>query len=139
MRAQPALLAQLVDNLLENACKYSEPGTPILVRAWRKRGMAVLSVEDRGCGLAPDELSRVFEPFFRGQKPQLLGIAGVGLGLAVAQQIAKAFGGTLEARSEPESGCSFILRLPEALGSEVGASELGSEISEIVRARATAE
>ena len=97
VRAQPALLAQLVDNLLENACKYSEPGTPIVVRAWREREMAVLCVRDRGCGLAPDEQSRVFEPFFRGEQPQLRGIAGVGLGLAVAQQIANAFGGMLEA------------------------------------------
>ncbi len=139
VRAQPALLAQLVDNLLENACKYSEPGTPIVVRAWRERGMAALCVRDRGCGLAPDDLSRVFEPFFRGEQPQLLGIAGVGLGLAVAQQIANAFGGTLEARSELEAGCSFILRLPAARGPEVGASQLGSETSDDVIGRATAE
>jgi two-component system, OmpR family, sensor kinase len=123
VRAQPCLLAQLVDNLLENACKYSVPKSPVVLRAWREHETVALSVEDRGCGLEPDELSCVFEPFFRGEQPKLLGIAGVGLGLAVAQRIADAFGGTLDARNMPLEGCSFTLRLPEAYDAELDASK----------------
>jgi signal transduction histidine kinase len=113
VRAHPPLLAQLVDNLLENACKYSPPGTPVVVRAWREEGAAMLGVEDRGCGLEGADRSRVFEPFFRGDRARRDGHAGVGLGLAVAQQIALAFGGSLELRSEAGAGCVFVLCLPE--------------------------
>ena len=67
VRVHPPLLAQLVDNLLENACKYSEPGTPIVVRSWHEGGSVALGVEDRGRGLAAEELAHVFEPFFRGE------------------------------------------------------------------------
>ncbi len=87
--AHPPLLAQLVDNLLENACKYSAPGTPVVVRTWREGGSVMLGVEDRGCGLEAEDLPHVFEPFFRGEQARRAGHAGVGLGLAVAQQIAR--------------------------------------------------
>ncbi len=110
----PLLLAQLVDNLLENACKFSAPGTPIEVRIWREGETIALGVEDRGCGLSADEAARVFEPFFRGDQARRDGQSGVGLGLAVARRIAATFGGTLEVRSERGVGSLFILRLPEA-------------------------
>ena len=82
VRAHPPLLAQLVDNLLENACKYSAPGTPIVVKAWPDGGSVALAVEDHGCGLEAQDRSRVFEPFFRGDQSRREGQAGVGLGLA---------------------------------------------------------
>jgi signal transduction histidine kinase len=113
VRVHPPLLAQLVDNLLENAFKYSAPGTPVVVKIWREEGSVMLGVEDRGCGLEAEDRSRVFEPFFRGEQARRAGHAGVGLGLAVAQQIAGAFGGSLEVRSQPEPGCFFVLHLPE--------------------------
>src|SRR6516165_2618673 len=50
-RAHRPLLGQLLDNLLENACKYSEPGTPVIVRAWNEPGAVALAVEDRGSGI----------------------------------------------------------------------------------------
>jgi signal transduction histidine kinase len=121
VRASPTLLAQLVDNLLENACKYSEPGTPIVVSAWLENGSAVLGVEDRGFGLEAEDLSHVFEPFFRGEQARRDVHAGVGLGLAVAQRIATAFGGTLEVRSRHEAGAFFMLHLPEARSAGVPA------------------
>ena len=114
VQVHPSLLAQLLDNLLENACKYSEPGTPVVVRSWHEGGSVSLSVEDRGRGLAADELANVFEPFFRGETARREGHAGVGLGLAVARRIAATFGGTLDVRSEPGVGSLFILRLPAA-------------------------
>ena len=128
VRVHPPLLAQLVDNLLENACKYSEPGTPIVVRAWREGGSVALGVEDQGRGLAAEELANVFEPFFRGETARREGHAGVGLGLAVARRIAATFGGTLDARSEPGAGSLFILRLPAATGSGSLAEVVGARI-----------
>ncbi len=113
VRIHSPLLAQLVDNLLENACKYSAPATPITVRARREGESIAISVEDRGSGLSAEDASRVFEPFFRGDQIRRDGHAGVGLGLAVAHRIAATFGGTLEVRSEPGAGSLFILHLPQ--------------------------
>ena len=113
VRAQPALLAQLVDNLLENACKYSLPGTPIVVRAWREAGILALGVQDRGRGLDAEDLPHLFEPFFRSERARRDGHPGVGLGLAVAERIAASSGGTLSVESEPGAGSLFVLRLPE--------------------------
>jgi len=114
VRAHPPWLAQLVDNLVDNACKYSRSGTPIVVSAWRENGSVALGVRDRGCGLAAADRPRVFEPFFRADRARQDGQAGVGLGLAVAQRIAAAAGGTLVVESEPGAGSVFVLRLPEA-------------------------
>jgi two-component system, OmpR family, sensor kinase len=115
VQAQPALLGQIVDNLLENACKYSNPGTPVVVRVWPEDGAVALGVQDRGCGLAPEDLARVFEPFFRADSARREGHPGVGLGLAVARRIATSSGGTLDVQSTPETGCLFVLRLPQAM------------------------
>jgi signal transduction histidine kinase len=113
-RAHRPLLGQLLDNMLENACKYSAPGTPIVVRAWSEPGAVALSVEDRGYGIAGGDLPRVFEPFYRADSARRLGRPGVGLGLAVARRIATAHGGTITAESEPDRGSRFVVRLPRA-------------------------
>jgi signal transduction histidine kinase len=110
-RAHRPLLGQLLDNLLENACKYSGPGTPITVRAWGEPGTVALSVEDRGSGIPAGDLPRVFEPFYRAESARLLGHPGVGLGLAVAERIAATHGGTISAESEPGRGSRFVVRL----------------------------
>ena len=112
VQVQPALLGQIVDNLLENACKYTQPGTAITVRAWRENGTVAVGVEDRGSGLNTAELPRVFEPFFRGDSARRDGQPGVGLGLAVARRIAASSGGTLDVESSIGAGCLFVLRLP---------------------------
>ena len=113
-RAHPPLLAQLLDNLIENACKYSEPGTPIVISVWSEPNAVALAVEDRGCGIPPEDLTRVFEPFYRAESARQLGHAGVGLGLAVAQRIAVTHGGTITAENVPDGGCRFVVRLHEA-------------------------
>lgn len=113
VRAHPALLAQVLDNLLDNARDHGHPGTPAEVRAWREPGVVALAVEDRGRGIAPADLARVFEPFYRASSPRRDGPAGVGLGLAVARRIAQASRGTLDAQSQVGRGSRFVLRLPE--------------------------
>ena len=111
VKAQPSLLGQLVDNLLDNACKYSEPGTPITVRLSAVAGRVLFWVTDTGCGIEASDLPHVFEPFYRSPQARRLGRSGVGLGLAVARRIAEAFGGELGATSELGKGSCFVLTL----------------------------
>jgi two-component system, OmpR family, sensor kinase len=110
-QVQPFLLGQLVDNLLENACKYSPAGSPITITLDRQGDSAIVAVEDVGCGIAPEDLPHVFEPFYRAADARRRGLAGTGLGLAVAQRIAAALRGTLAVDSAPGQGSRFTLRL----------------------------
>lgn len=114
VRAHASLLGQLVDNLLDNAHKYDKTGTPISIKVWRESGWVCVAVKDQGSGIAPADLPHVFEPFFRSSAARRDGVAGVGLGLAVAKRIAEAFHGTLEAASILGKGSCFTLRLPAA-------------------------
>jgi signal transduction histidine kinase len=111
IKAQPHLLGQAVDNLLENACKYSSPGQPIVVETARDGESAVIVVQDSGCGIAPGDLTRIFEPFYRSSTSHHQ-VPGAGLGLSVVDRIVRAFGGTVTARSEVGRGSRFELRLP---------------------------
>jgi signal transduction histidine kinase len=114
VEAQEPLLGQLVDVLVENAFKYSESGTPITLRLWTEESKVCLAVEDQGGGIAREDLPHVFEPFYRSLNARRNGIGGVGLGLAIAERIAAALGGSLSVRSEPGKGSCFMLRLPLA-------------------------
>jgi heavy metal sensor kinase len=124
VRAQAPLLGQLIDNLLDNATKYSAPGTAIVIRIGEESGLITLAVEDEGCGIAADDLPHIFEAFYRSPHSRRVGISGVGLGLAVAQRVANALGGRLSAESQPDKGSRFILRLPCA---GIDAAEAGRE------------
>lgn len=108
-RAHAPLLGQVVDILLDNACKYSRPGTPITVSYHGDRAYVRLVVEDQGCGIDPSELPHVFDPFYR--SPRLQDIGGVGLGLTIARRVTDALGGLLEVQSEPGHGSRFGVRL----------------------------
>jgi two-component system sensor histidine kinase ResE len=106
------LLGQLVDNLLENAWKYSAPGTRVALRLEAGPKTVTLTVEDAGCGISPEHLEHIFEPFYRVLPTHPVGGQGVGLGLAVVQRIAQAFGGTVRVESEVGRGSRFRLDLP---------------------------
>jgi signal transduction histidine kinase len=110
VHAQAALLGQLVDNLLDNACKYSRPGTPIQLWLTQESGEGVLAIEDVGCGIGEEDLPHIFEPFYRSARARGAGVNGVGLGLAVAQRIAVALGGSLFAESVEGKRSRFTLR-----------------------------
>jgi two-component system sensor histidine kinase KdpD len=105
----PVLLEQLFVNLLENAARYTPPGTEIAVRAARHEGAVRVEIADRGAGIPPGEEERVFDRFHRVARP---GVRGVGLGLAIARAIAQAHGGRLTAGNRPEGGAAFVLTLP---------------------------
>jgi two-component system, OmpR family, sensor kinase len=126
VRVHGPLLSQLLDNLVENACKYSVPGTPIVVRVWREGISAALGIEDRGNGLAAEDARHIFEPFFRCESARQEGQPGVGLGLALVARIAAKFGGTVNLKSEPGIGSLFTVCLPQM---PIGESEAEVEIT----------
>ena len=94
VEAQSAMLAELVNNLLDNAAKYSPAGAPITLRLGRHGADATLAVEDEGIGLREEDLPRLFEPFFRSSEARRRGVGGIGLGLAVAMHRVR-FGGSI--------------------------------------------
>jgi two-component system OmpR family sensor kinase len=112
--AHPFLLGQLLDNLLDNACKYSKAGTPVTIRIRCETTKLLMSVEDAGCGISAADLPQVFEPFYRSANARRLGVGGTGLGLAFARQIAVLMSGRLTVNSALEKGSTFTLELPPA-------------------------
>lgn len=108
------LLAQAVGNLVENACKYSDRGTPVRLHLARVAGDAVITVEDRGHGVAAADLPHLFEPFYRSADAQQRGVKGTGLGLAVTARIMTAHGGRAGAESGPGAGSRFWVAVPLA-------------------------
>jgi signal transduction histidine kinase len=112
VRIHPALLGQVLDNLVDNAIKYSAAGTPVVAAVQTIGGEAVIAVSDEGCGIAADERDRVFEPFFRTSHARWAGTQGVGLGLTVARRLVALLGGRVSVESEPEKGSRFRIILP---------------------------
>jgi two-component system, OmpR family, sensor histidine kinase KdpD len=106
------LLEQVLINLLENAVRYTPPGTPIEVTARVLNGQIELRVSDRGPGLPPGCEERVFEKFFRGAVASPDARRGVGLGLSICRGIIDAHGGRITARNRSEGGAEFFLMLP---------------------------
>jgi signal transduction histidine kinase len=112
LRVDADRLRAALDALLENAVKYSSPGAAIELRARTgERGEVLIEVEDEGCGVPPEALSRIFERFARADSARTRAAGGVGLGLAITDAIAKAHGGGCSATSDG-TGSTFSLRLP---------------------------
>jgi two-component system OmpR family sensor kinase len=105
-------LRQIVDNLLANARAHTPPDTAVHVTVGRQNGAAVIEVADSGPGLAPEELQRVFERFFRADPSRSRASGGVGLGLSIVAAVAEAHGGSVAATSEPGRGATFRITLP---------------------------
>ena len=112
VRTQPALLGQLVDNLLDNACKYSEAGTPIRLEIERTKDGVTLAVSDQGMGIPEQDLTHICDPFYRSAEARRRGLAGVGLGLTLVQRIVTVLGGELRIDSESGQGSRFSVSLP---------------------------
>lgn len=118
VRANPVLLEEAVDNLIDNALKYGTPeGSALRLELGRDGGMATLRVRDQGCGIPPDLHQAVFDRFFRISTAD---DGGSGLGLPIVRTIARRAGG--DARVEPsDRGCVILLTLPLAeAGAETG-------------------
>ena len=103
------LIQQALGALLANSALYSPPSTPIEATVRAEEGNVLFTVTDHGPGLAPGEETKVFEKFYRGQGAPA---GGLGLGLAIAKQLAEAHGGTITARNRATGGACFTIRLP---------------------------
>jgi signal transduction histidine kinase len=110
VRADPALIESVVDNLVGNAIKYSPPGTPVSITARQNEGLAVLEVEDRGAGIAAEERERVFRRFVRGSAAK--GTEGLGLGLSLVAEVARWHGGSVSVDDARGGGALFRFALP---------------------------
>ncbi|MGH9483173.1 MAG: sensor histidine kinase, partial [Terriglobales bacterium] len=124
LRADSLRLRQMVLNLIDNAVKYTLPGGRIEVRVDRAAAVhgsaaahARLQVRDTGVGIAPEDLPRIFDRFYRADKSRTRGAAGAdgcGLGLPIVKWVAETHGGSVEVASHPGQGSSFTVHLPLA-------------------------
>jgi signal transduction histidine kinase len=116
-KADPARFDQIVRNLLANALVHTETG-PVLIRARAEAGTAGspcwvrIEVTDQGPGIPEDEIARVWEPFFRGQRSLNSPRRGSGLGLAVVKQLVELHDGRVDVQSTVEGGSTFRIWLP---------------------------
>ena len=110
--ADAVRLQQVLDNLLQNAIKYSPEGSRVRVTLSADEAEAAISVADEGTGIPAEDLPHLFDPFFRAKSAR--GAPGTGLGLSVARQIVAAHGGRIDVRSQPGCGSTFTVVLPRA-------------------------
>ena len=111
--ADPARLTQVFGNLLNNACKYTEPGGRIRLTAVRQGGEAVVSLKDTGLGIPPDKLAGIFEMFTQIERSLERSQGGLGIGLTLVKRLTEMHGGSVRAYSEgPGRGSEFVVRLP---------------------------
>jgi signal transduction histidine kinase len=112
VEGDPARLAQVLDNLVSNAIKFTPDGGRVDVRLVRAGGSAVLEVQDTGHGLAEDEQAHLFERFFRSSRAAEDAIPGTGLGLAIAKTIVERQGGRIALESSVDAGTTVRVELP---------------------------
>ncbi len=112
LEADASLLRRALDNLLDNAAKYSEAGGAVRLAARRAGAELTVEIHDRGIGIDPADLPHLFTPFFRTDRSRARGTGGVGLGLVLARRIVEAHGGRIAARSAPGDGTTFTVTLP---------------------------
>jgi signal transduction histidine kinase len=105
-------IRQLVDNLIENALKYSPAESPVEVKLWVEGGSARLAVTDRGIGIPPEDMPHVFERFRRGSNVDHRRFSGIGLGLYICRGIVEQHGGRIWVESAPGRGTTFQVALP---------------------------
>ena len=107
-------LSQAVINLLSNALKYTQPGGAVDVQARSMSAGVEIRVADTGIGIAPGDLPRIFERFYRADNSRSRATGGAGIGLSIAKAIVEAHGGTISASSLPGRGSEFLISLPSS-------------------------
>jgi signal transduction histidine kinase len=111
--ADPLRMRQVLGNLLDNAVKYTSPGGEILLRAEPKGKQVLLLVEDRGTGIPPEEIPRIWDRLYRGDQSR--SEKGLGLGLSLVKAVVQAHGGRVDVFSEPGKGSVFRIYLPAGM------------------------
>jgi signal transduction histidine kinase len=106
-------------NLIDNAIKYNRPGGRVEIAASQERNRLVIRVRDTGMGISSDELPRIWERLYRGDKSRSQ--KGLGLGLSLVKAVVEAHQGTVEVTSQPDQGSEFTVRLPVKLATTTAA------------------
>lgn len=114
LQANADHIRQLWTNLISNAIKYTPPGGRVVASLREEDKRIVGSVEDTGIGIAPKDVPKIFDEFYRTQAAKELEPRGTGLGLAIVKQIIEMYGGTIEVESEPGKGSRFTFTLPQS-------------------------
>mgnify|MGYP001446370275 FL=1 len=112
VETSPDLIYRCVLNLVDNAIKYSGEGSTVTVSVRSGPGEGIVRVSDNGVGIAPEDLARVFDRFYRTDKGRSRREGGTGLGLAISRHYARLMGGDVSVVSEAGRGSTFTLRLP---------------------------
>jgi len=112
LRCDREAVLEVLLNLIGNAVKYSDPGSPVTVRTWASKGRVKFAVMDRGAGIPKGDRKRIFQKFYRVDDTLTKEVDGCGLGLSISAHIARAHGGTIEVESEAGQGSIFTLSLP---------------------------
>lgn len=112
LELDPVLVRRALDNLLDNAAKFSDPETNIELTAAASEASIEVTIADQGLGIPRDDRERVFEPFYRTDRSRARQTGGVGLGLALVKRIVQAHGGAIRVESELGTGSRFIVTLP---------------------------
>lgn len=107
-----AAIGDAIENLLDNAIKYSPAGTEVSLHIRSAANEAQVEVCDQGIGIEKRDLPRIFDPFYRGRRGDKESVKGTGLGLALVKAAVEAHGGIVDVSSTPERGSRFTLRLP---------------------------
>ena len=111
-------LKQLFINLIDNGIKYTPDGGHVNIRLSKLNGWAKFEVQDTGLGIPPEDVSHIFDRFYRVDKARTRAQGGSGLGLSIAKWVAKAHGGNIEVESEVGVGTTFTVNLPAIGGRE---------------------
>lgn len=104
-------LRQCIANLTDNALKYSSEGNTVMLTGSAENETVALSVQDQGCGIAPEDVPRIWDRLYRAEQSRTT--PGLGLGLSLVRAIIEAHGGTIDVQSSPGQGATFTLRLPK--------------------------
>ena len=112
--ADPNRVAQILTNLVGNACQYTPTGGEIVVSARVRDGEAHISVRDTGIGIIPENLTKIFDRFFRADDPLVQETPGTGLGLSIVKSLVEMHGGRIWVESEMGEGSTFTFTLPIA-------------------------
>ena len=104
-------LEHVLENLVDNAIKYTTPGGQVTIRWQEEGGAFVLEVEDTGIGIPPQHVPRIFERFYRVDKARSREVGGTGLGLAIVKHLVQSLGGEVSVNSRIGKGTQFRIRL----------------------------
>jgi two-component system phosphate regulon sensor histidine kinase PhoR len=110
----PQRVAQILTNLVSNACHYTPAGGRITISAVRANGMSEIAVHDTGIGISEPEQDKIFGRFYRSSDPLVQEQPGTGLGLAITKSLVELHSGRIHVDSTPGEGSAFIFTLPLA-------------------------